>query len=159
MRAILLKATGLFLVAFTSVNTIKANNFESPASKAHDVEIKGDVMSVKIISTAGEIVYSGTINKTQAENLDFDLSSYPEGTYTVEIYDAEKLINRTSMINESKEMRMVIKDKKGKKVFYDVQKSTTEEKMDFDLSKFPKGQYTIEIYRGVNKLNSIELEN
>ena len=159
MRALLVKTAGLMLMTLFVSNTIKANNFENNHPIKNKIEIKGDVMSVKIISNNGEVVYSGTINKTEAQNLDFDLSSYPEGTYTVEIYDSEKLINRTSMINESKEMRMVIKDKKGKKVFYDVQKTTNDEKIDFDLSKFPKGQYTIEIYRGVNKLNSIELEN
>lgn len=158
MRAILLRTTGLMFLTLLFANTIKANNFDYNKTD-NTIEIKGEIMSVKIISNDGEVVYKGTINKSQAENLDFDLSSYPEGTYTVEIYDAEKLINKTQMINESKEMRMVIKDKKGNKVYYDVQKSSDDDKMNFDLGKFPKGQYTIEIYRGVNKLNSIELEN
>lgn len=159
MRATILKLSGtLLLTALLSlVSTANNLNFNNPYKGG--IEIKGDIMSVKIISDEGEVVYTGTINKEQVQNLDFDLSKYPEGTYTVEIYDAEKLINRTRMINESSALKMVIKDKKGNKVYYDVQKNEEDSKIDFDLSKFPKGQYTIEIYRGVNKLNSIELEN
>lgn len=113
-------------------------------------------VNIEVVDAYGMVKYSDHVTKTD-KHIDFDLYNLPVGNYTVKVKLGERVINTVSLKNITNNQKVItveVLNNKGEQVF-----ESNDPKVSFDLSKMPKGKYTVNVYKGSELINTNKLMN
>jgi hypothetical protein len=113
-------------------------------------------MQVEVIDENGQV---DLVDVTTIEdpNLNFDLKAMPLGNYSLLVTLGNEVINTVEINNlsaDKNQMQMEVLNTKGEQVF--TSKDMSE---NFNLTDFPKGRYTVNVYRGMQLINTTKMKN
>jgi hypothetical protein len=135
--------------------------FQSWASETNsDDSKKGEkaapitTMNVEIVDVKGDVKYTDVVTKTDP-TLDYNLEELPLGEYTVRVKNGTKVINTIKMSNmpvSQDVITVIVLDAQGNQVY--TSKDSSEM---YNLEEMPKGEYTLNVYRGNQLINTNKL--
>jgi len=113
-------------------------------------------VKIEVLDMYGNVHYTDVQTKSDL-HIDYDLKSLPVGDYTVAVKLGDKLINYTSMKNVSTDPNVItveVLNSSGMQVYESDQSGES-----FDLTSMPKGDYTVNVYKGDKLINANILSN
>lgn len=113
-------------------------------------------VNIEVLDMYGNVHYTDVQTKSDL-HIDYDLKLLPVGDYTVAVKLDDKLINYTALKNVSTNPNVItveVLNSSGVQVYESDQSGEA-----FDLTSMPKGDYTVNVYKGEKLINANVLNN
>jgi len=111
-------------------------------------------MNVEVVDGKGDVKYTDVVTSADP-TLDYNLEELPYGEYTVRVKKGDQVINSTTMSNmpvSQEVITVIVVDAKGNQVY-----SSKDSSEMYNLEGMPKGEYTVNVYRGNQLINTNKL--